>query len=57
MPSEASSERMEEWVRELDSVGLTKEVFESILASSPERDIIPGYPQEKVDYLTLNQNW
>ena len=42
---------------ELDKVGLTRELFESILAMSPARQIVLGYPQEKIDALFIQDNW
>lgn len=43
--------------RELEKVGLTRELFETILAMSPARQITPGYPQEKIEALFIQDNW
>lgn len=42
---------------ELERVGLTRELFETILAASPSRQIVLGYPQERVDAIFIEQNW
>jgi hypothetical protein len=42
---------------ELEKVGLTRELFEGILAMSPARQIVLGYPQEKIDALFIQDNW
>ena len=52
-----SVEKQKEWTEDLAKVGLSKELFESILAASPEREIVPGYPQEKVVGIIIQQNW
>ena len=42
---------------ELEKVGLTRELFESILAASPARQIVLGFPQEKIDTVFIQHNW
>jgi hypothetical protein len=50
-------EQKRQWFEELAKVGLTEELFESILAASPQREIVLGYPQDAVEEITVQQNW
>jgi hypothetical protein len=54
MPLELNAKEFQD---ELDRMGLTRELFETILASSPSRQIIVGYPQETLDSMFIKQNW
>ena len=46
-----------EWESELKKVGLDAEVFETIVAIAPARDIVPGYPQDKINVMFVQKNW
>ncbi len=52
-----NAETKREWERELEKVGLTQELLDYILAASPEREIVPGYPQDRVERIIVQQNW
>lgn len=53
----SSTEQKNQWLDELAKVGLTEELFESILAASPNREMTLGYPQDRIDEITIYQNW
>jgi hypothetical protein len=46
-----------EWSKELEKVGLTEEVFQEILAASPAKQIVPGYPQDWIQAISIQENW
>jgi len=46
-----------EWKKELEKIGLTEEVFRNILAASPARQIVPGYPQDRIEVIFIQKNW
>jgi hypothetical protein len=54
MPLELNERELQE---ELERAGLTPELFATIIASSPARQIVLGYPQERVDTISVVQNW
>jgi hypothetical protein len=49
--------KREEWLKELQKLGLTEEIFENIIAAAPSREIIPGYPQDWVQAISIQENW
>ena len=48
---------MSEWKKELEKVGLTEEVFQNILAAAPAQQVVPGYPQDKIEGISIQENW
>jgi hypothetical protein len=46
-----------EWSKELEKVGLTEEVFQNIIAASPAKQIVPGYPQDWIQAFSIQENW
>ena len=54
MPLERNEKELQD---ELEKVGLTRELFDGILATAPARQIVLGYPQDKIDALFIQDNW
>lgn len=54
---DSSSDQKRQWLAELAKVGLTQELFEAILSTSPNKDMVLGYPQDAVEEITIQQNW
>lgn len=48
---------LQELRSELETVGLTPELFETILSASPSRQIVVGYPQQDVNAIFVERNW
>jgi hypothetical protein len=42
---------------ELEKLGIHEEIFSATLALSPTRKITVGYPQEKINTISVQQNW
>jgi hypothetical protein len=50
-------DKSEEWLKELEKLELSEEIFENILAAAPAREIIPGYPQDSIQAISIQENW
>jgi len=42
---------------ELEKIGLTKDILDVINSLSPSNQIMVGYPQERIDYFIIHDNW
>mgnify|MGYP001626415244 CR=1 FL=1 len=42
---------------ELEKIGLTKDILDVINSLSPSHQIMVGYPQERIDYFIIHDNW
>jgi len=43
--------------KELEKIGITKDVLDMIVSSAPSNQIMIGYPQEKIVSYIINDNW
>ena len=55
--SNMSKKNPTKFKEELEKLGIHEEIFSATLALSPTRKITVGYPQEKINTISVQQNW